>query len=118
MVPCYVSDLPVPQRDVCEQLKRMLRINYRTAWYLCHRIREAMKANADRPNWRGTIEVDETFIGGRQRGHQHKPGHPECKKEVVIGIRQRGGELRSFMLEDVKSGTLGQVHQGECQRGR
>ena len=54
----------------------------------------------------GTLEIDETFIGGRQRGHQHKAGHPECKKQVVIGIRQRGGELRFFHAQDVKSGTL------------
>ena len=87
------------------QLKRMLRINYRTAWYLCHRIRDAMKAVNPQPLG-GTIEVDETFVGGKQRGHQHKPGHPECKKEVVIGIRQRGGQLRFFHAEDVKSGTL------------
>jgi len=87
------------------QLKRMLRINYRTAWYLCHRIRDAMKAVNPQPLG-GTIEVDETFVGGKQRGHQHKPGHPECKKEVVIGIRQRGGSLRFFHAEDVKSGTL------------
>src|SRR5271157_2652595 len=88
------------------QLKRMLRINYRTAWYLCHRIRDAMKTDEERPKLAGTIEIDETFIGARQRGHQHKPGHPECKKEVVIGIRQRGGELRFFHAEDVKAGTL------------
>lgn len=87
------------------QLKRMLRINYRTAWYLCHRIRDAMKAVNPQP-FGGTVEVDETFIGARQRGHQHKVGHPECKKQVVIGIRQRGGELRFFHAEDVKSGTL------------
>jgi len=54
----------------------------------------------------GTIEIDETFIGARQRGHQHKAGHPESKKQVVLGIRQRGGELRFFHAEDVKSGTL------------
>src|ERR1039458_8360446 len=87
------------------QLKRMLRINYRTAWYLCHRIRDAMKAVNPQPLG-GIVEVDETFVGGRQRGHQHKVGHPECKKQVVIGIRQRGGELRFFHAEDVKSGTL------------
>jgi transposase-like protein len=87
------------------QLKRMLRINYRTAWYLCHRIRDAMKAVNPQPLG-GTVEVDETFVGGRQRGHQHKVGHPECKKQVVIGIRQRGGALRFFHAEDVKSGTL------------
>src|ERR1019366_1171082 len=85
------------------QLKRMLRINYRTAWYLCHRIRDAMKAVNPQPLG-GIVEVDETFVGGRQRGHQHKVGHPECKKQVVIGIRQRGGELRFFHDEDVKSG--------------
>jgi transposase-like protein len=87
------------------QLKRMLRINYRTAWYLCHRIRDAMKALNPQPLG-GTLEIDETFIGARQRGHQHKAGHPECKKQVVIGIRQRGGALRFFHAEDVKSGTL------------
>jgi len=87
------------------QLKRMLRINYRTAWYLCHRIRDAMKAVNPQPLG-GTIEIDETFIGARQHGHQHKPGHPESKKQVVIGIRQRGGELRFFHAQDVKSGTL------------
>src|ERR1017187_5415668 len=81
--------------------------SYKTAWYLCHRIRAAMaSAKEDRPKLGGTIEVDETFVGGVQRGHQHKPGHPECKKEVVIGIRQRGGELRFFHANDVKSGTL------------
>jgi len=69
-------------------------------------IRAAMAAAADRPKLDGTIEVDETFIGGKQRGHQHKAGHPECKKQVVIGIRQRGGALRFFHAEDVKSGTL------------
>ena len=63
-------------------------------------------AKEDRPKLGGTIEVDETFVGGIQRGHQHKAGHPECKKEVVIGIRQRGGELRFFHAADVKSGTL------------
>ena len=87
------------------QLKRMLRINYRTAWYLCHRIRDAMKAVNPQPLG-GIVEVDETFVGRKQRGHQHKVGHPECKKQVVIGIRQRGGELRFFHAEDVKSGTL------------
>ena len=89
------------------QIYRMLgKKSYKTAWYLCHRIRAAMAAASDRPKLGGTIEVDETFVGGKQRGHQHKAGHPECKKEVVIGIRQRGGECRFFHASDVKSGTL------------
>jgi len=89
------------------QIKRMLGISYKTAWYLCHRIRAAMAAaEGERMPLGGTIEVDETYVGGRQRGHQHKVGHPACKKQVVIGIRQRGGELRFFHAQDVKKGTL------------
>ncbi len=92
------------------QVYRMLgEKSYKTAWYLCHRIRAAMTASTfSRKPLTGTIEVDETFIGRKQRGHQHKVGHPECKKEVVIGIRQRGpgGQLRFFHAQDVKSGTL------------
>jgi transposase-like protein len=50
--------------------------------------------------------VDETYVGGRHQGHQHKPGHPLCTKQIVIGIRQRGGDTRFFHAEDAKSGTL------------
>ncbi len=89
------------------QVKRMLGISYKTAWYLCHRIRAAMAAvDGERQPLGGTVEVDETFVGAKQRGHQHKVGHPECKKQVVIGIRQRGGELRFFHAADIKTGTL------------
>ena len=89
------------------QIKRTLGISYKTAWYLCHRIRAAM-ATAEKTMLYGTVEMDETYLGGIQRGHQHKPGHPECKKEIVIGLRQRGGETRFFHAEDAKSGTLAQ----------
>lgn len=91
------------------QLKRTIwgehKGSYKTAWYLCHRIRAAM-ATADKPMLYGTVEVDETYIGAKQRGHQHKPGHPECEKQIVIGLRQRGGATRFFHAEDTKSGTL------------
>jgi transposase-like protein len=93
------------------QLKRTLwgqnKGSYKTAWYLCHRIRAAM-ATADKPMLYGTVEVDETYIGGKQRGHQDKPGHGQSTKQIVVGIRQRGGETRFFHAEDAKSGTLAQ----------
>lgn len=92
------------------QLCRMLRINYRTAWYLCHRIRHAM-AETHPEKLTGTIEVDETYVGGRPpRGSKPGRGTP---KEVVIGIRQRGGDLRFFHAEDAKSGTLAK-YISEC----
>jgi transposase-like protein len=87
------------------QLKRMLRINYRTAWYLCHRIRHAVE-QVDEPKLTGTCEVDETYVGGKKIGRGVYYG--KKAKEVVIGIRQRGGELSFFHAEDAKSGTLAQ----------
>jgi transposase-like protein len=85
------------------QIKRMLGISYKTAWYLCHRIRKAM-ADTNPEKLTGTIEVDETYVGGRPpRGSKPGRGTP---KEVVIGIRQRGGDLRFFHAQDAKSGTL------------
>jgi transposase-like protein len=85
------------------QIKRTLGISYKTAWYLCHRIRSAM-ATCDKPMLEGTVEMDETYVGGRKIGK----GVYEAKKakEVVIGIRQRGGDLRFFHATDAKSNTL------------
>jgi transposase-like protein len=85
------------------QIQRTLGIGgYKTAWYLCHRIRHAM-VQVDRPMLDGKVEMDETFIGGR--GHGKGTGIRE-NKEIVIGIRQRGGELRFFHAKDAKSNTL------------
>src|SRR5262249_21231577 len=85
------------------QIKRMMGVSYKTAWYLCHRIRKAM-ADAQPGKLSGTVEMDETYVGGKSRpGSRRGRG---TTKEIVIGIRQRGGDLRFFRAEDVKSGTL------------
>jgi transposase-like protein len=93
------------------QLKRTLwgehKGSYKTAWYLCHRIRAAM-ATAEKRMLHGTVEMDETFIGGVQRGHQDKAGHGKSTKQIVVGLRQRGGDVRFFHADDIKSGTLAQ----------
>lgn len=73
------------------QLKRVLGISYKTAWYLCHRIRAAMK-DADTTPLKGTVEVDETYIGGKRRGRWL--GTALDNKTMVLGAIQRGGEVR------------------------
>jgi transposase-like protein len=89
------------------QLKRTIwglkKGSYKTAWYLCHRIRSAMKA-AERPMLDGTVEMDETYVGGKMLGRG--PTAAREAKEVVIGLRQRNGDLRFFHAADAKSGTL------------
>lgn len=91
------------------QLKRTIwgkdKGSYKTAWYLCHRIRAAMK-EAERPMLDGTVEMDETYVGGRKRGIGVKAAMKT--KEVVIGIRQRGGDVRFFHATDASTGTLAQ----------
>jgi len=90
------------------QLKRTIwglnRGSYKTAWYLCHRIRAAM-SEVEKPMLDGTVEMDETYVGGRERKGKGW-NRPDNNKEIVIGIRQRGGDLRFFHASDVKSGTL------------
>jgi transposase-like protein len=90
------------------QLKRTLwgqhKGSYKTAWYLCHRIRAAM-ASAEKPMLGGTIEMDETYVGGKMRG-KHWKKRENNTKEVVIGIKQRNGDVRFFHAEDAKQGTL------------
>jgi transposase-like protein len=88
------------------QIKRTVGMAYKTAWYLCHRIRKAM-VEADRQPLGGVIEVDETFVGGRAKQGTKKYD----SKTPVVGIRQRGGELRFFKAEDVASGTLAKYIQ-------
>jgi transposase-like protein len=87
------------------QMKRTLGVSYKTAWYLCHRIRRAM-GTVERAMLDGTVEVDETYVGGRRRNWAGAKGRSMINKEIVIGLRQRGGELRFFHAKDVKSGTL------------
>jgi transposase-like protein len=90
------------------QLKRTLfginKGSYKTAWYLCHRIRHAMR-EAEKPMLDGKVEMDETYVGGVAKGWG---GGYRDNKEIVIGIRQRNGDLRLFHASDVKAGTLAQ----------
>jgi len=110
------SHLPLPKWFVatfllCEarkgfsanQMKRTIGVSYKTAWYLCHRIRAAMK-DADNPLMDGTVEMDETYVGGKQKGKGVWYGKKQ--KQVVIGIRERGGDLRLFHAKDAKAKTL------------
>ena len=87
------------------QMMRTLGIgSYRTAWYLCHRIREAMGNDPlDGPTLVGIIEVDETLIGGKRKnvGRGYRKN-----KTWVAGALQRGGKVRLERVPDVTKKTL------------
>ena len=87
------------------QIQRTVGMSYKTAWYLCHRIRHAM-AQTDKPMLDGKVEMDVTYVGGMNRGKGHIAKNDN--KEVVVGIRKRNGDLRFFHAHDAKGGTLAQ----------
>jgi hypothetical protein len=89
------------------QLQRMLGLgSYRTAWFMCHRIREAMKPDSAAPigGQNKVVEADETFIGGKKKNRAFAKKEP--KKQVVMTLVDRDGESRSFHVADVSAKTL------------
>ena len=78
------------------QMKRMLGVSYKTAWYLCHRIRAAMGEASGQAALRGIVEADETWVGGKRRHVGH--GYVENKTQV-LGAIERGGEIRLSVYE-------------------
>jgi transposase-like protein len=72
------------------QLKRTLAVSYKTAWYLCHRIRKAMQELNAKP-LTGTVELDETWIGGKRHWKERTYLR---NKTMVLGALQRGGSVR------------------------
>src|SRR6266404_4619997 len=82
-----------------KQLERHLGVNYRTAWHLCHRIREAMQDGGDLLT--GVVEADETYLTPKKP----RKGRPYVKKEkrdIVLGMIERGGRLRLIPISDAK----------------
>jgi transposase-like protein len=97
------------------QMHRMLGVTYKTAWFMTHRIREAMREQ--HPVESGplggenkVVEVDETYVGGKEANkhaskRQHR-GRGPVGKEPVVTLVERDGRVRSFHVADVSAKTL------------
>ncbi|OGX28489.1 MAG: hypothetical protein A3B78_00090 [Omnitrophica WOR_2 bacterium RIFCSPHIGHO2_02_FULL_67_20] len=85
------------------QVSRMLGVTYKTAWFLCHRIRHAMNQGG-LARMTGTIEVDETYVGGIARNAKRGRGAP--KKTPVVALVQRNGQVRTRVVESVSAKNL------------
>jgi transposase-like protein len=90
-----------------KQTERMLGVTYKTAWFLCHRIREAMDEACGTGPLGGegvTVEADETFVGGKAK---NRGGfQPIPKKHAVVALVERDGRARSFHVANVHANTL------------
>jgi transposase-like protein/IS1 family transposase len=91
------------------QMKRTIDVSYKTAWYLCHRIRAAMSQATDgeeRVLMSGIIEMDETFVGGKVEGKGR--GYKD-NKALVVGVVERGGEVILQIATDRTRKTLHEI---------
>jgi transposase-like protein len=88
------------------QLHRVLGITYKAAWFLSHRIREAMRTGALGPmgGSGGVVEADETYIG-RLRDVP-KPPHGGSHKNIVLTLVERGGGARSFHIDSTSAADV------------
>jgi hypothetical protein len=87
------------------QVMRTLGVQYKTAWFMTHRIRAAMDAGS-LPPFGGegmTVEIDETFIG-KKEGAQVRRGF--AHKRAVMTLVQRGGSARSFHVDGTSAADL------------
>lgn len=105
------------------QLHRMLGVTYKTAWFMAHRIREAMKEDVKSSGPIGgegkTVEADETYIGKRETPRKlargRKPTYTKggksggAQKRIVVGLVERGGKARMFHLNDATKDTVRDV---------
>jgi hypothetical protein len=102
------------------QLHRTLKVTYKTAWFMEHRLREAMREL--HPTMLGgegkTVEIDETYIGGLEKNkHRDKRVYRGMgKKEIAFALVERGGNVRSHHVPSVGSVTLGPILRNQIDR--
>lgn len=86
------------------QIHRMIGVTYKTAWFMCHRIREAMDQDTGPLGGPGKIvEADETFVGGKTKNRAFRDVGP---KKKVVTLVERDGRARSFHVANIHAKTL------------
>lgn len=87
------------------QMHRTLEITYKSAWFLCHRIREAMRDGTLAPmgGAGSVVEIDETYVG---RDHTKEKKSGTAHKFAVLTLVERNGRARSFPIERATQGTV------------
>ncbi len=99
------------------QLHRVLEITHKSAWFMAHRIREAMRTDGDFDfgTGGGMVEVDETFIG-TDPARKKKPNqrHYHHKQKLVTLVDRSSGQARNFVVDNINQKTLRPILEANC----
>jgi transposase-like protein len=99
------------------QLHRTLGVAYKTAWFMSHRLREAMRngslAPLGGPNG-NAVEADETFIGRKEGVEKPKGGYRHMR--AVLALVERGGKVRTFHINSVTKEEIGRIVRENVSR--
>ncbi len=104
------------------EIHRAIGVTQKTAWFMNHRIREAMQAGSFE-KLSGNVEVDETFIGGKAKNmHKSKrekviQGRGSVGKTAVFGVLERKGRVLAKVIEKTDSETLHKAVRNNVEKG-
>jgi transposase-like protein len=110
------------------QLHRTLGVTLKTAWFMAHRIREAMRDGALAPMGGngGAVEIDETYlwntkepkVSPQRKGRPYNPrgSRGPANKRAIISLVERGGSVRSFHVENADKATVNVIVAGNLSR--
>jgi hypothetical protein len=93
------------------QLSNEINVTQKTAWFMLQRIRACFGVDNDKP-LEGVIEADETFVGGKNKNRHYDKKVPMSQgrsfkdKTPVLGLLERGGNIRAFVIGDTKAKSI------------
>ena len=87
-----------------KELQRQLGVTYKCAWRMAHEIRKFMAEVDGETPLGGTVEADETYVGGKRSGGKRGRGAPN--KTIVFGMLERGGDIMANVVPNVRKRTL------------
>jgi transposase len=97
-----------------KELQRTLGVTYKTAWRIGHQIRSLMEKADGFEMLKGHVELDEAYVGGKRSG---KRGRGAEGKTIVMGLKERGGPIKTEVIPNVKLDTLRGVMLVNVEKG-